>query len=210
MCTKKYKYPHTKHLPWSEGITKDDTILIDCTSFVGKEIVVTEKLDGENTSLYRDYMHPRSLNYSFHSSRERIRAFHAQISYQIPEGWRICGENVYAKHSIHYQNLKSHFYAFSIWNENNVCLDWDVTVRWAGLLGLTLPHIFYRGIWDEKLLRALQIDTSATEGYVVRVTRSFAYEDFKRRVAKWVRKNHIKTTKFWKETPVIPNILRSQ
>ena len=41
------KYPRTWHLPWSEGKTKDDRTLSDCKQFEGREVVVTEKMDGE-------------------------------------------------------------------------------------------------------------------------------------------------------------------
>ena len=57
-----YKYPRTPHLPFSPGGTKDDRRLRDINCFVGKEVVVTEKMDGENTSIYRDYYHARSIN----------------------------------------------------------------------------------------------------------------------------------------------------
>jgi len=42
------KYPRTPHLPWSEGASEDDIQLINAEMFEGKNVVVTEKLDGEN------------------------------------------------------------------------------------------------------------------------------------------------------------------
>lgn len=44
------KYPRTFHLPWSESKTEDDKTLSPQQvekMFVGKQVVVTEKLDGE-------------------------------------------------------------------------------------------------------------------------------------------------------------------
>ena len=49
----RYKYPRTYHLPFSPGFTSDDKVLKDDSYFRGKEIVVTEKMDGENVSIYQ-------------------------------------------------------------------------------------------------------------------------------------------------------------
>ena len=43
-----FKYPRTYHLPWSLGSTNDDKFMEDTVSFIGKRIVITEKMDGEN------------------------------------------------------------------------------------------------------------------------------------------------------------------
>lgn len=42
------KYPRTPHLPFSEGMTKDDRVWKDMHYFDQTEVVVTEKMDGEN------------------------------------------------------------------------------------------------------------------------------------------------------------------
>lgn len=122
-----YKYPRTFHLPWSEGATQDDKITNDLSLFE-KEIVVTIKMDGENTTCYSDYIHARSLDSRNHVSRNWVKAFHATFKHNIPIGWRICGENLFAQHSIRYDNLESYFYLFSIWDDNNNCLNWADTL----------------------------------------------------------------------------------
>ena len=43
----KCKYPRTSHLPWSLGSTDDDKMLQSVDHFIGQEVVVTVKLDGE-------------------------------------------------------------------------------------------------------------------------------------------------------------------
>lgn len=55
------KYPRTYHLPFSLGKTNDDKVLSNTDHFKGKMVVITEKMDGENTTLYSDYLHARSL-----------------------------------------------------------------------------------------------------------------------------------------------------
>jgi hypothetical protein len=201
------KYPRTYHLPWSPGLTDDDRMLPSTKIFEGREVVVTEKMDGENTTLYRDYMHARSLEEEHHESRGWVKKLHAEICWNIPEGWRICGENLYALHSVGYQNLLSYFLVFSIWDQNNICQSWDDTVEYAAVLGLQMVPVIYRGIWDERLVKSFSdsIDTKKQEGYTVRVTDAFAYGSFRKSIAKWVRKGHVQTTHNWKMRSVVKN-----
>ena len=215
LFTSRVKYPRTFHLPWSPGRSDDDKVMwTPNTEFHGVDIVITEKLDGECTTFYRDYLHARSLDYAPHPSRDRLRALHASIAHDIPDGWRICGENVYAVHSIEYDALPSHFLVFSVWNDKNECLDWIDTVYWADLLGLATVPVLARGQWDEERVRAFD-DVSESrfgrqrEGYVVRRANSFHYRAFRRSVAKFVRKDHVQTDDHWKSRPVQPNQLSS-
>ncbi|MCE2983458.1 MAG: RNA ligase family protein [Parachlamydia sp.] len=206
-----YKYPRTPHLPWSPGrSSEDDLVLKDTYQFFGKQVIVTEKLDGENTSMYKDYLHARSINFKSHISRDWIKKMHSQLAHLIPEGWRLCGENLYARHSITYTSLESYFYLFSIWNENNVCLDWQQTLEWAELLGLKTPQVLYQGSWDERKITNLAktLNTNVCEGYVVRTASHFSYHNFGQHVAKWVRKSHVTTDENWIHQAVIPNILK--
>jgi hypothetical protein len=204
------KYPRTLHLPWSPGVSEDDLVLSDSFMFEGQEVIVTEKLDGENTSMYPDHIHARSLDSRQHPSRDWVKAFHGSIAHLIPEDWRLCGENMYARHSIHYDNLKSYFYLFAIWNERNICLSWEETQEWSELLGLELPPLLYQGSWDEEKIRGIKLDLATQEGYVIRTAKSFVYGDFQKHVAKWVRKGHIQTDQHWMHTEVVPNGLDSE
>lgn len=204
------KYPRTPHLPWSPGATSDDLRQGDVNNFDGKFVVVTEKMDGENTSLYSDYMHARSVDSRFHPSRTWVKALQAEIGYKIPHGWRICGENLYARHSIAYEDLASYFMAFSVWNEGNECLSWDESKSLFKQLGLTTPKELYMGLWCEKTIRNIALDTDRQEGYVVRVADRFHFSEFAQCVAKWVRKNHVITEQHWMHAEVIPNALKQR
>lgn len=204
------KYPRTPHLPWSQKADADDVILTATHIWNGQEVVITEKLDGENTSLYRDYLHARSVDNRYHPSRDWIKAYHGQIRYLIPDGFRLCGENMYARHSIGYDSLESYFYLFSVWDDQNTALGWDETLQWAALVNAPTPRVLYRGLWDEQAIQSLSIDTSTTEGYVVRPTQGFPYSEFGQRVAKWVRANHVQTSEHWMHQAVVPNGLRSK
>lgn len=200
------KYPRTLHLPWSPGATDDDRIHKDLSVFEGQHVVITEKMDGENTSLYPGYYHARSLDSSSHPSQSWARAFHARMAFNIPPGWRVCAENLYAKHSIGYDRLPSYLLVFSIWNERNQCLGWDDTVEYCALLDLRHVPVIYRGPWDEKMVRALQPD-AGSEGYVVRLARPFAFAEFRHVVGKYVRAGHVQTTHHWSRQMIEPNTL---
>lgn len=193
------KYPRTHHLAWSDGVNDDDRVIDSMDAFVDQRVIVTEKLDGENTSLYQGYTHARSVDGRSHPSRDWVKQFWSTISADIPKGWRICGENLYAKHSISYANLPTYFMGFSIWNERNVCLNWDETIEWFTLFGITPVPVLYDGIYNEteirKLWDAKNWDTS--EGYVVRLASEIPYGDFRRKVGKFVRKGHVQTAKHW-------------
>lgn len=115
----KQKYPRTFHLPWSQGATDDDKThsLADIERmFAEQSVVITEKLDGENTTIYwNGECHARSLDSSNHPSRDYVRAKAREIaSMAIPQGWRLMGENLYAKHSIGYDRLPGYFVLFGI------------------------------------------------------------------------------------------------
>jgi hypothetical protein len=111
----------------------------------------------------------------------------------------VCGENLFAKHSIHYSTLPTYFMGFSIWNEQNVCLSWDETIEWFTLMGITSVPVLYDGLYDEQLIRMLskEMHWDTTEGYVVRVADPIPYRDFRHSIAKFVRKGHVQTTKHW-------------
>jgi len=199
LFTNYVKYPRTYHLPWSGNMNEDDRMHKTMEQFHGKRVIVTMKMDGENTTMYSDYIHARSIDGRHHYTRDWVKNFWSTISYNIPEGWRICGENLFAKHSIFYYNLPTYFMGFSIWNEKNVCLDWDSTKEYFQLLDIEPVPIIYDGIYDEKYLIQLskQLNRDDCEGYVLRIADEIQYKDFKTYVGKYVRENHVQTVKHW-------------
>ncbi|WCD84676.1 hypothetical protein KPP03845_100999 [Streptomyces xanthophaeus] len=197
-------YPRTPHLPWSPGAASDDVRADGFAGLAGREVVVTEKLDGENTTLYRDGLHARSLDSAHHPSRAWVKGLQGRIGTGIPEGRRVCGENLYARHSLPYGELDSWFYGFSVWDGEH-CLDWDQGVRFLRGLGIPTPPVLWRGTFDERVLRRLKLDTTRQEGYVVRTVAGFTRADFGRCVAKWVRPGHVRTGTHWMFAQVVPN-----
>src|SRR5206468_330372 len=105
------------------------------------------------------------------------------------------GENVYAKHSLHYKGLTSYFYVFAIFNHHNVCISWDETIEYANLLGLDVVPVLYRGVWNEAKVKACYLGRSVfdaeQEGYVVRTTAAFPHSTCSSHFAKYVRAEHV-------------------
>jgi hypothetical protein len=209
------KYPRTHHLTWSPGATSDDKVLPSIEHFIGQEVVVTEKLDGENTTIYANgYIHARSLDSKPHKSRDAAYRLAERIGQDgLPDDMRICGENVYAQHAIGYRNLPAYFISFGIY-QGDTCLSWDETLDWCHLLGLYHAAVLYRGPWDEAVIRACWTGRSTTspgdpqEGYVVRLAGAFPLAAFGSSVAKYVRPGHVEEgAVHWMHRPIVPNTL---
>jgi len=218
--SKLVKYPRTMHLPWSPGLQNDDRVIEDLSVLEScDDVVVTEKMDGENTTLYCDTAHARSLTSGPHPSRAKVKELWQSLRWDIPPGMRICGENMYAKHSIYYDSLRSYFLVFNIWL-GDVCLSWEDTILWCGLLGLDTVPVLYRGKWNESVwsdpyhaerwIRQGRDDHdggSEREGFVVRLAEEIRLDDFGRSVAKYVRKGHVQTDEHWMSQEITPNKL---
>lgn len=193
------KYPRTYHFPWSQSVRDDDRIIESTKSFVDQRVIVSIKMDGENTSLYSDYYHARSIDGRSHPSRDWAKNYWSKICYDIPALWRVTCENLYAEHSIAYRDLPSYLMGFGVWNDRNELLAWDDVKEWLALLGIPAVPVIYDGIWDEARIKRLvaDLDLSRNEGVVVRVADAIPYGEFRNKVAKFVRKDHIQTEKHW-------------
>lgn len=213
--TEYVKYPRTFHVPWTGYKSKDDRTMDDdkIQQLFAGQIIVTEKMDGENTTMYRDKMHARSVDGNSHWTQSWVRQLHSTIAHDIPPGWRICGENLFAKHSIAYDALSTYFLVFSIWDDHNRCLSWHDTLTWAALLNLTVVPTLYAGLWTDVPANIHRVWTQArtsetSEGYVIRNAEPFWYSGFRDNVAKYVRPNHVTTSSHWKFEKIERNTLK--
>ena len=197
------KYPKTMHFDFSQSLQNDDRRLETLEDFEGRQVVVTEKLDGENATIYSDYYHPRSVIDDGHASRNWLKGFIPTFQYMIPENLRVCGESMYAEHSIRYENLDTFFYVFSIWNNNsNICLDFHKTEILCYEWGLRTVPVLYEGIFDYEKIKGIyeNLDFEKQEGIVCRVEGMFFLDQFQTHVAKAVRPKHVATDEHWKKT----------
>lgn len=198
------KYGRTYHFPFSPGTSSDDRIHSEWQGILSKELVVTEKLDGENTCLKRTGVFARSHAAPTQSPWSvKMRELWDILKHDLGD-LEIFGESLYAIHSIEYERLEHYFYVFAIRHERR-WLSWDEVVFYANLLDLPTVPVVARGIFDEQSLTQLILDGiqqesklgGNCEGFVVRSTEGFEEEDFKNSVLKYVRKNHVKTDEHW-------------
>lgn len=216
MIKMKIKYPRTLHLPCSPGATSDDKMLTESqldAYYCGVTVGYFEKLDGENSSLYNDHLHARSLDSRHHPSRDWLKRYHSEFAHNIPDNWRICGENMFAQHSISYDNLDSYFYGFSIWDEYNLCVPWSFTQQIFKKLGIqSVPLVTnIDSIMDSNFHKKLGEDLVAQgkEGFVIRNVHSFNLQNFDKNVAKYVRANHVTSSEHWSHQQIVPNKLKA-
>jgi hypothetical protein len=160
------KYPRTHHLPDSPGATSDDRILTDLAGLTS-ELVVTEKMDGGNLTFTRDLMYARSVDSGTHVWDRPAKALWARVAHEIPYGWRVCGESMWARRSVAYPDLPGVFLVFGVWDAAHTLRGWDETA----------DH---------------------SEGFVVRAAAPIPEAEFGRRVAKWVRPQHVRTEAAWR------------
>lgn len=201
------KYGRTPHLLFSETVTDDDKRLKDHNNFVGRDVVASIKMDGECSGItFTGKSHARSVDSKHHESRNHLKEFAASIKGSMPSDYKIFGENMYARHSIEYNELDSLFYGFAMY-KGQTCLSWEETLDWFALLDITPVPVIYSGIWDESLVKELfkSVVSNGHEGIVVRLSNAFEYHDMGVSIAKAVRFNHVQTSKHWMHQQCIRN-----
>jgi hypothetical protein len=220
------KYNRTFHFPFSPGATNDDKIATSMDKLIGVPIVLTEKMDGSNTSLEYDGCYARThAGPPTHASFDQLKALHAAIKHNIPQSFQLFGEWCFAHHSIAYSELPAYFMMFGVRElanafgaEEDYWPSWEDVELWAIEIGVpTVPVLFKGTVSSEKelkdLVESFMNQPSACggirEGVVVRVANSFVDEDFSSCVMKCVRANHVQTSEHWKDQEIIKNRLKT-
>jgi hypothetical protein len=198
------KYGRTYHFPFSPGTTSDDKIQANWQQILENELIITEKLDGENTCIKQNGVYARS-----HVAPTRnpwagnMWQIWERVKHDLGE-LEIFGENLYGLHSIQYERLPQYFFIFAV-RDGETWLSWDEVVFYANLLDLPTVPAYKRGFFEEKSL----MDSILTgmnggsafgetiEGFVVRNTKAFSSALFPQNVLKYVRKNHVQTDEHW-------------
>jgi len=211
----RFKYGRTFHLPFSQQLTGDDKLHPNPTVFNAIQTVITPKMDGENTCLYHDgFIHARSIDSTDHPSRQYVKNMWNQKAHLLPPNWRIYGENLYAQHSIPYNNLTAYFQAFAIYNEHNIRLDYDDFTKWCDELQIyyVKPIIIITSFDNlQHAQSAFQTALSQNhEGIVITTYKGFPFDDMSLHTAKAVRENHVQTDQHWMHKPMTKNTLLKQ
>ncbi len=210
------KYNRTYHLPWSPGSTNDDRISNNVESLLGIEIVITEKLDGENTGMKDEGVYARShAAFTTSAWSREVRQLHKmKVEGQLGEDVFLFGENMEGIHSIEYTNLDSYFYIFGV-RDSGVWIPWYQVEEYSYLLDIPTVPVLFKGVVNtQKELKDI-VDGLITkpselggqrEGIVIRNAGTFNNEDFKDNVMKWVRAGHVNTdihwTRNWKKATI--------
>lgn len=217
------KYNRTFHFPFSPGATNDDKIASSMNSLIGVPIVLTEKVDGSNTSLESDGCYARTHSGApTHKSFDMLKVLHASVKDIIEPGTQIFGEWCYARHSIEYIALPSYFLLFGVRYLNADELShrwgsWTDVEMWAGDIGVSTVPVLYTGVVKDdselkELVQSFMNEPSACggirEGVVARVAEGFNDDEFSSSVLKCVRKNHVNTDAHWAHQTIVPNKLK--
>lgn len=204
-----HKYPSTGHWPWSETVHRDDTYHPDPERFVGVETVITEKLDGGNTCLFKGEVYARStLSPSRDGWMAMVRKLHAWKTVELP--MEFYGEDIYGIHSITYDPVPEDctYYLFAA-RHNDWFASWDTVQNWArDYLDVPTVPVRFRGVFEsvdqitqwfrENRPKGSVIGPEA-EGFVIRVAQQFHADDFRSNVAKYVRPKHVQTDEHWRK-----------
>lgn len=216
------KYNRTLHLPWSKGTTSDDKIAKSVDYLLNNNIIITEKIDGSNTSLEfggcfaRTHAGPPN-----HPSFDGLKSLHATIKYKIPQGIQLFGEWCFAVHSIKYDELPSYFMLFNVSDGSTrqppMWCSWQEVEMWAEEIGVPTVPVLFRGKIDSEhklksLIELMMLQPSCCggtrEGVVVRLAEEFPDESFPLCIMKCVRANHVQTPDHWKNQEIVKNKLK--
>lgn len=198
------KYGRTYHLPFSEGVTSDDKILWDWQTLLEQPILITEKLDGENSCLKSTGAYARShLSPTRNPWAKNMWEIWERIKHDLGT-LEIFGENLYGIHSIEYECLSYHFYVFAI-RDGDQWLSWEEVLFYAELLELPTVPVLEAGSFTEEMVKNFiekrmmlgSVFGGDCEGFVLRNANSYSADKFKHNVLKFVRKNHVKTNEHW-------------
>lgn len=201
------KYNRTYHFPFSPGATNDDRIADSMSNLVGQEIVITEKLDGENCGMTDKGVYARShAEFTKSPWSREVRALHKlMVEDELGDGVYLFGENMEGIHSIEYSNLTSYFYIFGM-RDNNIWVPWEKVEEYSYLLDIPTVPVLFKGVVNsekelKELVEKLSKEKSALggvrEGIVARSAGMFHNDDFADNVMKWVRKGHVQTDEHW-------------
>jgi hypothetical protein len=226
------KFPRIPHLPWSPGGTRDDKRLPRIDSFLGRQIVITEKMDGSNLCMRHDAVYARSHSgMPTHKSFDLAKRLHAQLRHKIQPGISIFGEWCYAVHSIKYSSLPGFFLVFATRQESGpeqIEFDvmyppvpfwwkWDMVEVRANYMELPTAPLLFQGVvkteielknLTEELASKPSLFGMDREGLVIRVAEDIENQEFSQHFAKWVRKDHVQTDEHWLQKPIVKQGLR--
>ena len=201
------KYPRTPYWPYSPGAPRYGDDLADAARFVGRPVVVTEKLDGGNTLLWRGRAYARSVTApSTGKWMAMVKKHHA---WKVTEpDVLLYGEDIYGVHSIEYDAVPEDetFYAFALRTAGGRFAPFHALVSYARERTIPVVPILFQGTFAavddlrgfvSREHRRPSALGGAREGLVIRAADGFPAEEFRSNVCKSVRAGHVQSEEHW-------------
>jgi hypothetical protein len=217
------KYPTTPYFPFSpqwrspDTAKDDEAFLANVDHLLDAPLVITTKMDGSNVQMDNKQIAARNGTTANHKSFDYLKALHAETyKYVIPDGIQVFGEWLYAKHSIHYNNLTSYLQLFGVYDMNlRLWGSWKDVETMARLMMVpTVPVLKRSATFDKEWKLTKDITELAQivinqghEGVVARIDYPFHYGQFSDHIAKYVRPNHVQTDEHWSQEDIVKNKL---
>jgi ATP-dependent RNA circularization protein (DNA/RNA ligase family) len=204
------KYPSTYHWPWSKTVHRDDSYHKNHENFLGRPVIITEKIDGGNTGLFNGEVYARSVTQPSHDGwMAMVRKNHAWKT-NAPEfkDMEIYGEDIYGIHSIEYApvNELDTYMIFAVRFQDEF-LSWDDVCSIATAMDIKTVPVLAETTYESasELTAVLEAFTDQPsrigtdrEGCVVRSPEAFLASEFGDNVCKYVRANHVQTDQHWR------------
>jgi len=201
------KYPRTPYWPYSPTIGRGDTVHPDPQRFVGRPVVVTEKLDGSNVLIHRGKVYGRSVAYEAANKWTAMVKKHHAWKVTEPDAY-LYGEDIYGVHSIEYGAVREEetFHAFALRDAKGDFRSMAALERFATERNISVVPVIFRGVFAsiarmrgfiERQHSKRSVLGGEREGVVVRVAEGFASAQFARSVCKSVRRDHVQTDRHW-------------
>lgn len=202
------KFLSTGHWPESKTVHRDDTYMTNPQMFVGREIVITEKLDGGNTCLARGEVYARSTGLPSHDGWfAMVRKHHGWKTVNDAPDLYTYGEDLYGIHSIEYAAMKEQetYHVFAV-RQQDTFLSWDDVELRAMELDCPTTPVRFRGVVSsireitaifESIVAGPSSIGGPCEGGCIRVASDFPADQFSSMTAKYVRPKHVQTDEHW-------------
>ena len=200
------KYPRTPYWPYSPS-TGDGQRVADASHFVGKPLVVTEKLDGSCTLLHGGAVYARSVVAPTTAKWMAMAKKHHAWKVTEPEVF-LYGEDIYAVHSIEYGPVREDetFYAFALRDGLGRFASFGDLNDFTGQRGIPVVPVLFQGAFSsvgqlrsfvDKAHAEPSVLGGEREGVVIRLACGFPACEFGNSVCKSVRVGHVQTEQHW-------------
>lgn len=163
------KYPRTPHLFGSKG-TDDDKHLGEAESLrflADPSLIVEEKLDGTNVGIHfgpdgrmalqcRGHLITEGMHPQYDLFKQWAAVKRPPLEEALEHRFILCGEWLYARHSVHYRRLTHYFFEFDVYDKQvGAFLSLDRRMALLEGTGLHTVPVIHTGPLDRERLAAL-------------------------------------------------------